>query len=120
MTASESLLPLPSSGGDALRCDMGQGFGFRAGSFDGAVSVSALQWLCYSDRKGHRSGARLEAFFSALYRALRRGARAALQFYPESESQLELITTSALRCGFTGGWWWTSPTPKRPKSTTCA
>ena len=89
--------------GDLLLGDMGQGFGYRAGAFDGAVSVSALQWLCYSDRKGHRSGARLEAFFSALYRALRRGARAALQFYPESQAQVELITAAAQRCGFTGG-----------------
>ena len=75
---------LPSAGGDALRCDMGQGFGFRAGSFDGAVSVSALQWLCYSDRRDHKAGRRLDAFFSSLYRCLRRGARAALQLYPES------------------------------------
>jgi 18S rRNA (guanine1575-N7)-methyltransferase len=89
--------------GDVLLGDMGQGFGFRAGAFDGAVSVSALQWLCYSDRKGHRSGARLEAFFCALYRALRRGARAALQFYPESQAQVELITAAAQRSGFTGG-----------------
>ena len=55
--------------------DMGQGFGFRAGVFDGAISVSALQWLCYSDRRDHRAARRLEAFFTALYRALRRGAR---------------------------------------------
>ncbi len=94
---------LPSSGGDALRGDMGQGFGFRAGSFDGAVSVSALQWLCYSDRRDHKAGRRLDAFFSSLYRCLRRGARAALQLYPESAAQLELVTAAALRCGFTGG-----------------
>ena len=91
------------SGGDALRCDMGQGFGFRAGLFDGAVSVSALQWLCYSDRKDHKASKRLDTFFTSLYKVLHRGARAALQLYPESESQLNLITSSALRCGFTGG-----------------
>ena len=91
------------SGGDALRCDMGQGFGFRAGLFDGAVSVSALQWLCYSDRKDHKASRRLDTFFTSLYRVLHRGARAALQLYPESEAQLNLITSSALRCGFTGG-----------------
>lgn len=62
-------------GGDMLLGDMGQGFGFRAGVFDGAISVSALQWLCYSDRRDHRSARRLEAFFTSLYRSLRRGAR---------------------------------------------
>lgn len=89
--------------GDVLRADMGSGFGFRAGTFDGAVSVSALQWLCYNDRKDHKSVKRLDAFFTSLYRCLRRGARAALQFYPENETQLELITAVAHRCGFTGG-----------------
>jgi 18S rRNA (guanine1575-N7)-methyltransferase len=101
--------------GELLLGDMGQGFGFRAGMFDGAISVSALQWLCYSDKRGHKSGARLEAFFSALYRSLRRGARAALQFYPESEAQLELITTSAKRVGFTGGLVVDFPQSKRLK-----
>jgi 18S rRNA (guanine1575-N7)-methyltransferase len=89
--------------GDALLGDVGQGFGFRAGTFDGAISVSALQWLCYSDKKDHRASRRLTAFFSSLYRCLRRGARAALQVYPENSEQLESMTTAALRCGFTGG-----------------
>lgn len=26
---------------------MGQGMPFRAGVFDGVISISALQWLCY-------------------------------------------------------------------------
>ena len=89
--------------GDLLMNDMGQGFGFRAGMFDGAVSVSALQWLCYSDKADHRASRRLTAFFASLYRCLRRGARAALQVYPENSEQLELMTTCAMRCGFTGG-----------------
>ena len=36
--------------GDLVYSDMGQGFGFRAGTFDAAVSVSALQWLCSAER----------------------------------------------------------------------
>ena len=28
--------------GDVIHTDMGHGFGFRAGTFDGAVSISAL------------------------------------------------------------------------------
>ena len=101
--------------GELVLGDMGQGFGFRAGMFDGAISVSALQWLCYNDRKNHKSAARLQQFFSCLYRSLRRGARAALQFYPESEAQLELITASALRCGFTGGLVVDFPNSKKVK-----
>ena len=32
---------------------MGQGLPFRAGSFDGAISISALQWLCNADKKSN-------------------------------------------------------------------
>lgn len=31
--------------GDLLLGDLGQGLPFRAGAFDGAISISALQWL---------------------------------------------------------------------------
>jgi 18S rRNA (guanine1575-N7)-methyltransferase len=65
--------------------------------------VSALQWLCYSDKKDHKSTRRLNSFFTSLYRCLRRGARAALQIYPETAEQLDLISQTAAACGFGGG-----------------
>lgn len=42
-------------------------------------------------------------FFSSLYTVLKRGARAALQFYPENADQVVLITECASRVGFQGG-----------------
>ncbi|CAE8590513.1 unnamed protein product [Polarella glacialis] len=89
--------------GDLLHCDAGQGLKFRPGTFDGAISISALQWLCNIDRKGHEPYKRLRCFFERLYVCLRKGARAALQFYPETAGQVEMITSAALRCGFGGG-----------------
>jgi 18S rRNA (guanine1575-N7)-methyltransferase len=38
-----------------------------------------------------------------LYDSLRIGARAVLQFYPDGKNQLEMITTAAMKSGFTGG-----------------
>jgi len=35
--------------GDLVHSDMGHGFGFRAGTFDAVVSISALQWLCSAE-----------------------------------------------------------------------
>ena len=35
--------------GDVLHSDMGHGFGFRHGTFDGAISISAIQWLCSAE-----------------------------------------------------------------------
>lgn len=89
--------------GDLVLCDMGSGLKLRPGTFDGAISISALQWLCNCDKKGHEPFKRLKAFFTNLYNCLKKGARAALQFYPETAGQVEMITSAALRCGFGGG-----------------
>jgi len=89
--------------GDVILGDAGRPLKFRPGTFDGAVSISALQWLCNVDRKGHEPFHRMKAFFTELYSCLRKGARAALQFYPETAGQVEMITSAAMRCGFGGG-----------------
>uniref|UniRef100_A0A7S1TDM7 18S rRNA (guanine(1575)-N(7))-methyltransferase Bud23 C-terminal domain-containing protein n=1 Tax=Compsopogon caeruleus TaxID=31354 RepID=A0A7S1TDM7_9RHOD len=126
--------------GDLFARDMGDGVGmFRTGVFDGAISVSALQWLCNVDSTGaieeevggnvmesrelNQRGAndeqrvelggrgtrdrsavhRLNVFFASLYCVLRKGSRAVFQFYPENADQLELITSAAMRNGFSGG-----------------
>ena len=56
--------------GDLFIWDMGEGLGFKPGAFDGAISVSALQWLCNADRKDHHPPRRLHSFFSSLYACL--------------------------------------------------
>lgn len=88
---------------DLLQSDAGDGVPFRMGTFDGAVSVSAIQWLCNGDTSAQNPYRRLRAFFSSLYACLRRSARAALQFYPENQAQIDLISAAAMRAGFSGG-----------------
>lgn len=89
--------------GDLFLQDAGQGVGYRPGTFDGCISISCIQWLCNADTKSHVPRQRLIRFFSTLYAALAHGARAVLQFYPENSDQIELITSSAMQSGFTGG-----------------
>lgn len=89
--------------GDLIHGDMGDGMPFKAGAFDGAISISALQWLCNADKAYHRPAKRLFTFFTSLYACLSRGSRAVFQFYPENPSQVELITSQAMKSGFTGG-----------------
>ncbi|XP_006859761.1 PREDICTED: ribosome biogenesis methyltransferase WBSCR22 isoform X2 [Chrysochloris asiatica] len=89
--------------GDLLLGDMGQGIPFKPGSFDGCISISAVQWLCNANKKSENPVKRLFCFFSSLYSVLVRGARAVLQVYPENSEQLELIMTQATKAGFTGG-----------------
>ena len=89
--------------GDLFLGDAGQGLMFRPGTFDGCISISALQWLCNADKKTHNPVKRLYKFFTSLYCCLTRGSKAIFQFYPENPSQVELITSQAMRAGFTGG-----------------
>lgn len=83
--------------------DMGTGLPFRPATFDACISISALQWLCYSNAKNQIPKKRLVRFFSSLYTVLRRGGRAVLQFYPETAEQAILISECAAKVGFAGG-----------------
>lgn len=88
---------------EVLRNDIGAGLPFRPGTFDGCISISVLQWLCHSTKKGEVPQRRLHALFQSLYNALRRGAKAVFQFYPSDPNQVHMITHSAMKCGFNGG-----------------
>jgi 18S rRNA (guanine1575-N7)-methyltransferase len=76
---------------------------FRPGTFDGAISISALQWVCYASSSDQDPMLRLNRFFSTLYTVLKRDAKAILQFYPENAEQVVLIAQAASRVGFAGG-----------------
>lgn len=89
--------------GDLILSDMGQGLPYRPAMFDGCVSISAVQWLCNADTTGAEPRVRLKKFFTSLYSSLARGARAVFQFYPETTKQAEMITSAAMRAGFSGG-----------------
>ena len=62
--------------GELLLCDIGQGFRFRPGVFDGAISISVIQWLCVSFKKSENPYKRCAAFFESLRNCLRNNARA--------------------------------------------
>eukprot|EP01147_Barroeca_monosierra_P005277 gene5277-7054_t len=89
--------------GDLLLQDMGHGVPFQPGTFDGVISVSALQWICNQDKSSHNPVKRMKRFFTTLYSSMAHGARAVFQFYPDGPEQMQLITQQAMKCGFTGG-----------------
>lgn len=106
MDISESMLSIAIDReveGDLLYADMGQGVPFRPGSFDAAVSISAIQWLCNAETADVTVEERLKRFFETLYASLKRGGRAALQFYPKDDRQRDLICKSAIKAGFAAG-----------------
>ncbi|KAL8723635.1 MAG: hypothetical protein Q9225_000078 [Loekoesia sp. 1 TL-2023] len=89
--------------GDLLLSDIGQGVPFRAGSFDAAISISAIQWLCNAESSEVNPQGRLSRFFNGLYASLRRGGRAVCQFYPKNEAQRSMISGAAIKAGFGAG-----------------
>jgi 18S rRNA (guanine1575-N7)-methyltransferase len=79
---------------------MGQGFKFRPGIFDGAISVSVLQWIFVASKKDQNPYRRIHVFFQSLYTCLAAGARAIFQFYPDGSQQLEMCVSAAVKAGF--------------------
>lgn len=94
---------MPEGSGHLVLADFGNGIPLRAGSIDGVISISALQWLCHSSHAKDRPRTRMANLFSSLFSAMVPGARAVFQFYPENASQVELLMSQAVRAGFTGG-----------------
>ena len=123
--------------GDLFLQDIGQGFGFRPGSFDGAIrhvttshpvcalkilflsitSISVLQWLLNAETSHPTSSPphRLNRFFTTLHSAMRNPSRVVLQFYPSSDDQIQLITSIAQKAGFGGGIVIDYPNSKKAK-----
>ncbi|KOO21678.1 methyltransferase wbscr22, partial [Chrysochromulina tobinii] len=83
--------------------DLGHGFAFRVGTFDGCISISAVQWLCHASKAGDDPQRRLRRFFVGLKAVLVAGARTVLQLYPEQPEHLQMIRDAALAQGFSGG-----------------
>ncbi|RCI10272.1 hypothetical protein L249_8570 [Ophiocordyceps polyrhachis-furcata BCC 54312] len=101
--------------GDLLLGDMGQGIPFRPGTFDAAISISALQWLCSAESSETSPAGRLARFFDGLYASLRRGGRAVCQFYPKNNTQRELVSRAAVKAGFGAGFLEDDPGTKNVK-----
>lgn len=91
------------SGSQVVCDDLGSGFAFRPGVFDGCVSISAVQWLCHTSRPDHVPAKRVAKFFRGLRAVLAAGSRAVLQLYPEEPGHMEMLQEAALAAGFGGG-----------------
>jgi len=103
MDISEHMLNVAVSkkvDGDVYLNDMGQGFKFRPGIFDGCISVSVLQWIFVASRKDQNPYKRIHVFFQSLYTCLAAGARAIFQFYPDGPEQLEKVISAAMKAAF--------------------
>ncbi|KAK4184160.1 S-adenosyl-L-methionine-dependent methyltransferase [Podospora australis] len=101
--------------GDLFLADMGQGVPFRAGTFDAAISISAIQWLCNAENSETSPAGRLSRFFNGLYASLKRGGRAVCQFYPKNDTQKQMITSAAVKAGFGAGLLEDDPETKNVK-----
>ena len=103
------------NGADVIQADMGNILPFRPGTFDGCISISAIQWLCQSDKSWDRPKTRLRQLFESLFGVMKKQTRCIFQIYPENPEDLEMITNAATRAGFTGGVVVDYPNSKKAK-----
>jgi 18S rRNA (guanine1575-N7)-methyltransferase len=99
-----------------LLADAGQGVPFRPGTFDAAISISAVQWLCQAETSEDSPAGRLSRFFNQLYASLKRGGRAVCQFYPKNDDQKKMVSQAAIKAGFGAGLLEDDPGTKSAKT----
>ncbi|CAA0825490.1 S-adenosyl-L-methionine-dependent methyltransferases superfamily protein [Striga hermonthica] len=85
--------------GDLMLGDMGQGLGLRPGVVDGAISISAVQWLCNADKSSHEPRPSLDRYTDAWHGEQGQFYRYTLKIWLNGE----LIPGFAMRAGFSGG-----------------
>lgn len=101
--------------GDLFLADIGNGIPFRPGTFDAAISISVIQWLCNADSANVDPKKRILHFFNSLYASLKRGGKFVAQFYPMNDKQTQAILDAAKIAGFGGGLVIDDPESKRHK-----
>lgn len=101
--------------GDLFLGDIGNGVPFRPGTFDAAISISVIQWLCNADSSNVEPRKRLLTFFNTLYASLVKGGKFVAQFYPKNDDQTKSILDAAKVAGFGGGLIIDDPESKRNK-----
>lgn len=98
---------------DFATVDIGEGLPFQSATFDYAISVSVLQWLCVQDNFKKL----LNAFFYTLYDVMKSTGMAVLQYFPETDKHMEDIMKYAKKHGFAGGTLIENADSKKKKKT---
>lgn len=76
---------------------------FADASFDHAISVSAIQWLCCKNGAGStEDGTPASFFFRELARVTKESAVFIAQLYPRNQEDVELLQDSAREAGWCG------------------
>ena len=82
---------LPPGSVHVVRTDITNGLCFKESTFDWAISVSFLQWLCV----GSQSSETLDRFFSSLRSVLKSDGKAGIQFYPRNAGDVYKVISQA-------------------------
>ncbi|DBB01581.1 TPA: Williams Beuren syndrome chromosome region 22 protein [Trebouxia sp. C0004] len=85
--------------GLVVQSDMAQGIPLRGNSIDGAISISAVQWLCHASEP-HKA---LRRLFRSLHSCLKPERKSVMQVYLTEEDQVTLLLETARAEGFSGG-----------------
>lgn len=99
-----------------LDCFTESALPFRNACFCGAVSVSAVQWICAQ----HHPEAKALSFMREMYRILREGSFFIAQVYVHTGEHIQVLCRAASRAGLVGGIYTSFPhTSKAKKKFLC-
>ncbi|KAL6776535.1 hypothetical protein ACKKBG_A21520 [Auxenochlorella protothecoides x Auxenochlorella symbiontica] len=101
----------PALRGCLARSDFGQGLPLRRASLQGAISVSALQWLFAAPDPARAT----RRFFADLHAALEPGARAAFQLYLPGDVESRALLRAAASAGLRATYFVDFPHPTPAK-----
>ncbi|MFH0972270.1 MAG: methyltransferase domain-containing protein [Candidatus Micrarchaeota archaeon] len=95
---SEELLAIAKKKHLAVQLGDMRNIPFPNSTFDGIVSISALQWV--SSRTDYSAKSDLKKTASEFYRVLKKAGKALIQFYPKSEDEMMLAGKEFKAAGF--------------------
>ncbi len=95
--SNEMIKQASKKGIRVIKADM-RSLPFKENEFDGAISISAFQWLLEGDKKEVREN--IEKTAGELRRVLKPEASAVIQFYPKTEDDMKLSAKIFSKQGF--------------------
>lgn len=93
LDVSEDMLKIAKEKGLSVKKGDLRDIPFKTAEFDAIVSISALQWVPFAQRK---------KVAKEFWRVLKEGGKAAVQFYPKSEDEMTRTGSLFKRQGFAG------------------
>lgn len=108
---SRSMLRNDEASSELIEMDCFSQLPFRDQMFDGAVSVSAVQWVCVASSAENQC----LIFMKEMFRILKGNTIFVAQCYPNNQEHIEMLQRAAMAVGFLGNMYTSFPHETKAK-----